>query len=142
MARHPPQRQVELVCGAAAGSEVKAGDMEQVEERRPRQGLTHRVIAELRGRIESGALKPGDKLPTEQALIRHFGVSRTVIREAVAGLRADGLVEPRQGVGVFVLQPAAPNAELPRLTLPTRRISDIIESLELDRKSTRLNSSH
>ena len=105
--------------------------MEQVEERRPRQGLTHRVIAELRDRIESGELRPGDKLPTEQALIRHFGVSRTVIREAVAGLRADGLVEPRQGVGVFVLEPAAPNAELPRLTLPTRKISDIIESLEL-----------
>jgi DNA-binding FadR family transcriptional regulator len=105
--------------------------MEQIEARRPRQGLTHRVIAELRGRIDRGELKPGDKLPTEQALIRHFGVSRTVIREAVAGLRADGLVEPRQGVGVFVLEPAAPNAELPLLTLPSRKISDIIESLEL-----------
>ena len=105
--------------------------MQQVEESRPRQGLTHRVIAELRSRIESGELKPGDRLPTEQALIKHFGVSRTVIREAVAGLRADGLVQPRQGVGVFVLKPTAPNGELPLLTLPTRKISDIIESLEL-----------
>jgi DNA-binding FadR family transcriptional regulator len=77
--------------------------MQQVEEGRPRQGLTHRVIAELREKIAGGELKPGDKLPTEQALIRHFGVSRTVIREAIAGLRADGLVLPRQGVGVFVL---------------------------------------
>ncbi|MGF1592559.1 MAG: FadR/GntR family transcriptional regulator [Kiloniellaceae bacterium] len=105
--------------------------MQEVEEGRPRQGLTHRVIADLRQRIESGELKPGDRLPTEQELVKHFGVSRTVIREAVAGLRADGLVQPRQGVGVFVLEPAAPNAELPRLTLPTRKISDIIESLEL-----------
>ncbi|MGD1877004.1 MAG: FadR/GntR family transcriptional regulator [Kiloniellaceae bacterium] len=105
--------------------------MEQIEESRPRQGLTHRVIAALRQRIESGALKPGDKLPTEQALIKHFGVSRTVLREAVAGLRADGLVQPRQGVGVFVLAPVAPDSELPLLTLPTRKISDIIESLEL-----------
>lgn len=105
--------------------------MEQTEERRPRQGLTHRVIAELRQKIVSGALKPGDKLPTEPALIRHFGVSRTVIREAIAGLRADGLVEPRQGVGVFVLEAPASNSELPLLTLPTRKISDIIESLEL-----------
>jgi GntR family transcriptional regulator, transcriptional repressor for pyruvate dehydrogenase complex len=105
--------------------------MQQVEEGRPRQGLTHRVIADLRQRIEGGELKPGDRLPTEQELIKHFGVSRTVIREAVAGLRADGLVQPRQGVGVFVLEPAAQNAELPRLTLPTRKISDIIESLEL-----------
>lgn len=105
--------------------------MQQLEEGRPRQGLTHRVIAELREKIARGELKPGDKLPTEQALIRHFGVSRTVIREAIAGLRADGLVLPRQGVGVFVLEPEAPNAELPLLTLPTRKISDIIESLEL-----------
>jgi DNA-binding FadR family transcriptional regulator len=105
--------------------------MQQVEEGRPRQGLTHRVIAELREKIAGGELKPGDKLPTEQALIRHFGVSRTVIREAIAGLRADGLVLPRQGVGVFVLEPEASNAELPLLTLPTRKISDIIESLEL-----------
>ncbi|MGF1628708.1 MAG: FadR/GntR family transcriptional regulator [Kiloniellaceae bacterium] len=105
--------------------------MQQLDEGRPRQGLTHRVIGELRARIESGELKPGDRLPTEQALIKHFGVSRTVIREAVAGLRADGLVLPRQGIGVFVLEPAAPNAELPLLTLPTRKISDIIESLEL-----------
>src|SRR3546814_13450497 len=128
MARHPPQRQVELFCGAAAGSEVKAGDMEQVEERRPRQGLTHRVIAELRGRIESGALKPGDKLPIEQALIRHFGVNRTVIREAVAGLRAQGLVESRQGVGVLVLLTAAPTAESTRLTLPAPSTSATIAS--------------
>ncbi|MEQ9607637.1 MAG: FadR/GntR family transcriptional regulator [Kiloniellaceae bacterium] len=105
--------------------------MEQIEEGRPRQGLTQRVIAELRRQIDSGALRPGDKLPTEQALIRQFGVSRTVIREAVAGLRADGLLQPRQGVGVFVLEPTAPDTELPLLTLPTRKISDIIESLEL-----------
>lgn len=105
--------------------------MQQLEENRPRQGLTHRVIAELREKIVQGELKPGDKLPTEQALVRHFGVSRTVIREAIAGLRADGLVLPRQGIGVFVLEPEAPNAELPLLTLPTRKISDIIESLEL-----------
>lgn len=105
--------------------------MEQSGGRRPRQSLTHKVITDLRGRIERGELKPGDKLPTEQALIREFGVSRTVIREAIAGLRADGLVEPRQGVGVFVLAPPAPNSELPLLTLPTQKISDIIESLEL-----------
>jgi DNA-binding FadR family transcriptional regulator len=40
-------------------------------------------------------------------------------------------VQPRQGVGVFVLKPVAPNGELPLLTLPTGKISDIIESLEL-----------
>lgn len=63
-----------------------------------------KVIATLRERIAAGAYAPGDRLPTEVALIREFGVSRTVIREAIAVLAADGLVQPRQGAGVFVLE--------------------------------------
>ena len=50
-------------------------------------------------------MKPGDRLPTEKALEAEFGVSRTVIREAVAVLKAEGLVEPRRGAGIFVLDP-------------------------------------
>src|SRR5205085_1657483 len=45
---------------------------------------------------------PGSQLPTEQELIAATGVSRTVVREAVAALRAEGLVVTRQGVGAFV----------------------------------------
>ena len=44
----------------------------------------------------------GEKLPTEQELNARFGVSRTVIREAMASLRSEGLVVSRQGSGVFV----------------------------------------
>ena len=62
------------------------------------QELTQRLAAE----ILSGRLKPGARLPTEQELSLATGVSRTVVREAVAALRADGLVMTRQGLGAFV----------------------------------------
>lgn len=69
--------------------------------RRPR--LAEAIIETLRDRIGSGEIAPGDKLPTESQLTADFGVSRTVVREAIAALTADGLVQPRQGAGVFVL---------------------------------------
>ncbi|WP_118138172.1 FadR/GntR family transcriptional regulator [Oceanicella sp. SM1341] len=101
------------------------------EIRRPRENLTQKVTGILRERIETGALRPGDKLPTEQGLIAEFGVSRTVIREAISGLRADGLVEPRHGVGVFVLDRPAPASGLEMLRGSLDRLSSIIEILEL-----------
>jgi DNA-binding FadR family transcriptional regulator len=60
--------------------------------------------------IASGRTLPGTRLPTEQELMASMGVSRTVIREAVATLRAEGLVATRQGIGSFV-------AELPAQAL-------------------------
>src|SRR5579884_4211062 len=64
--------------------------------------LTAELVARLTADITSGKLPPGSKLPTEQEMIAATGVSRTVIREAVAALRADRLVVTRQGVGAFV----------------------------------------
>ena len=69
-------------------------------ERRPK--LSERVVAAMRSQILSGDFQPGNKLPTEGQLTETFGVSRTVVREAIATLAADGLVETRQGAGVFV----------------------------------------
>ncbi|TJW42555.1 MAG: FadR family transcriptional regulator, partial [Mesorhizobium sp.] len=65
------------------------------------------------------------------ALIDRFGFSRTVVREAIAALRADGLVESRQGAGVFVLGPKPVDEGLKLFTDETNKISDIIEELEL-----------
>jgi GntR family transcriptional repressor for pyruvate dehydrogenase complex len=48
-------------------------------------------------------LAEGDRLPTEVELVKQLGVSRTVVREALSRLRNTGLIEPRQGIGVFVL---------------------------------------
>jgi GntR family transcriptional regulator, transcriptional repressor for pyruvate dehydrogenase complex len=70
-------------------------------ERRPK--LSERVVASLRAQVLAGAFSATRKLPTEAKLTESFGVSRTVIREAIAALAADGLVEPRQGAGVFVV---------------------------------------
>lgn len=107
--------------------------MNKTGSRRKEAGrsLTDFVTEQLRQRIAGGRIRPGERLPTEQMLVREFGVSRTVVREAIAGLRADGLVQPRQGAGVFVLEPARVPAFLPHLPEDSKRISSIIEALEL-----------
>lgn len=64
--------------------------------------LADRVVAALHEDIEKGRLAAGARLPTEPELAASFGVSRTVIREAVSRLKADGIVVSRQGAGVFV----------------------------------------
>jgi GntR family transcriptional regulator len=61
-----------------------------------------RIATEIRDRIKSGDLKPGDKLPSISELCAHYGVSTQVIRSAMLTLRAEGLVEGHQGRGVFV----------------------------------------
>lgn len=64
--------------------------------------LSDQVAEQLAAQIRSGGLAPGDKLPTEARLVEQFGVSRTVVREAVSRLKSLGLVDSRQGSGVFV----------------------------------------
>jgi GntR family transcriptional repressor for pyruvate dehydrogenase complex len=66
--------------------------------------LSEEVSGELQRRVSRGELKPGDRLPTEKALGEAFGVSRAVVREAIARLKADGLIETRQGSGAFVVE--------------------------------------
>ncbi len=66
------------------------------------RSLTHELIQRLTRDITSGKLRAGAKLPTEQEMIASTGVSRTVVREAVAALRSEGLVVTRQGIGAFV----------------------------------------
>jgi GntR family transcriptional regulator, transcriptional repressor for pyruvate dehydrogenase complex len=73
----------------------------------PVRRLTEDLVQRLRHQILSGTLNPGAKLPTEQQLVASLGVSRTVVREAVAALRAEGLVITRQGVGAFVAKPTS-----------------------------------
>ena len=64
--------------------------------------LSDRLAARLSAQIDAGALRPGDRLPTEQQLALAHGVSRTVVREAVHQLKSKALVASRQGSGVFV----------------------------------------
>jgi DNA-binding FadR family transcriptional regulator len=68
----------------------------------PPKNLTAELVEVLSREITAGKLAPGARLLTEQEMMATFGVSRTVVREAVAALRSDGLVLTRQGVGAFV----------------------------------------
>ncbi|MEV4289661.1 FadR/GntR family transcriptional regulator [Nonomuraea bangladeshensis] len=69
---------------------------------------TQQLVDTLTARIREGVIRPGERLPTESELIDAHGVSRTVVREAVARLKAAGLVETQHGRGSFVL--ALPSA--------------------------------
>lgn len=69
---------------------------------RPPRNLTSELASRIGAEIVAGKLAPRTRLPTEHALMETFGVSRTVVREAIAALRAEGLVETRQGSGAFV----------------------------------------
>jgi GntR family transcriptional regulator, transcriptional repressor for pyruvate dehydrogenase complex len=63
---------------------------------------------DLRARILSGELKPGDRLPVEPELSAEFGVSRSTVREALRVLSSQNLVATTRGVsgGSFVVTPA------------------------------------
>lgn len=71
-------------------------------EKIPARALSDTVAQQLLKQIDKGTFKRGGKLPTEAVLAGQFGVSRTVIREAISRLKNEGVVEPRQGSGVFV----------------------------------------
>jgi GntR family transcriptional repressor for pyruvate dehydrogenase complex len=68
----------------------------------PGARLADQVADALAAEVRSGRLCEGDRLPTETALAGQFGVSRTVVREAVSRLKSLGLVDSRQGSGVYV----------------------------------------
>ncbi len=70
----------------------------------PSRSLVLEIGQRIAADISAGRLLPGARLPTEQAMMDAMGVSRTVIREAVATLRAEGLIATRQGIGSFVAE--------------------------------------
>jgi GntR family transcriptional repressor for pyruvate dehydrogenase complex len=92
--------------------------------------LSRGLFEQLAEQIRSGRLAPGSRLPTEEALTRAARVSRTVMREAVAALRAEGLVVTRQGVGAFV---SAEPQRAPFRIEPERMqsLADILSVMEL-----------
>lgn len=68
-----------------------------------RLNLAQQLVHDLSQQILSGELPAGSKLPTEEAVTKARGVSRTVVREAMSRLQAEGLVETRRGIGTFVV---------------------------------------
>ncbi len=90
--------------------------------------LVSRVGESLRQAILSGQYAAGDKLPSEHELTETHSVSRTVVREAVAALRSDGLVEVRQGAGIFVI---SPDPALSGRKVDRPRVASDLEVLEI-----------
>ena len=75
-----------------------------------RKPLSTLVAERLTDKIVSGALRPGAQLPTEAELCKEYDVSRTVVREAVARLRSEGIIVPQQGRGMFVSEAPSPRS--------------------------------
>jgi DNA-binding GntR family transcriptional regulator len=67
-----------------------------------RQPLYQTIVADIRNSITTGALRPGQKLPSITELAGQYSCSQTVVKTALAVLRATGAVEGHQGKGVFV----------------------------------------
>jgi len=71
-------------------------------QRPQRLSLTQQCVESMKQHIMRGALKPGDRLPTEQEWVEQLGVSRLVVREALQVLAGIGLIDVQQGRGAFV----------------------------------------
>ncbi len=84
--------------------------------------LEERIYQELLGRIRNGVYALGSRLPTEHELCAEYGVSRPVVRAALARLREAGLVVSRRGAGSFV---SAGDAEISTGLSPVASIDDI-----------------
>ena len=97
---------------------------------RKSRSLTADLEQALSDRIRDGSLPVGSKLPPEGAIMETFGVSRTVVREAISRLQAGGMVETRHGVGTFVLgQGDASSFRIDTSQLAA--LKDVINVLEL-----------
>ena len=76
--------------------------MQKFNQIRRKAHLPDLIATEIMSMLESRDLVPGDILPTEATLAENFGVSRNVVREAIARLKSDGVIETKQGRGAIV----------------------------------------
>jgi GntR family transcriptional regulator len=90
-------------------------------DRRADRPVYKQVADDLRERVVSGQLGPGDPLPSEPQLVQECGVSRTIVRQGLALLRNEGLIQPKHGKGWFV-----------RSQRPVRRMASARYQAELD----------
>jgi GntR family transcriptional repressor for pyruvate dehydrogenase complex len=107
-------------------------ELGQLNVRRVAQqgSLSVHVADQLEALITQGKIPVGERLPTESSLCDSFGVSRTVIREAITHLKSLGLVETRRGVGTTVLRATTIEARPAERINPTT-VEDILHVLEL-----------
>jgi GntR family transcriptional regulator, transcriptional repressor for pyruvate dehydrogenase complex len=85
--------------------------------------LTDKVVVALSDEIQRGVLRPGDRIPTEVALMKQLSVSRSVVREAISRLQAAQVVETRHGIGTFILA----SSDVDPLRLPVADLSSMLD---------------
>jgi GntR family transcriptional repressor for pyruvate dehydrogenase complex len=95
-----------------------------------RPGLVADVAARISADIANGHLAPGSRLPPEHAMSQALGVSRATLREAIAALRREGLIDARQGSGTYVAAPTTRRIFRIDAT-ELRALDDILRVVEL-----------
>lgn len=101
-----------------------------LERRRPK-GLAFGLVEAITDRIRDGRLAPGEQVATEAQLMAEFGVSRSVVREAISKLQAAALVETRHGVGTFVIGPGGHASVFRVRPEQLATLRDVVAMLEL-----------
>ena len=85
----------------------------------------------LAGEIRSGTFAPGERLPSERELARRLEVGRASVREAIAALQVQGVIETRPGSGSFVAADAAERLPAPSALPHDASPSDLLETRAL-----------
>ncbi|PKH88549.1 FadR/GntR family transcriptional regulator [Colwellia sp. Bg11-28] len=91
------------------------------------RSLTNDLVESLRSKILGGNMAAGTKLPPAKDIEEQAGVSRSVVREAVAALKAEGLIISRQGVGMFV----ANKSQIQRFEIDSKEFSSIEDAVKI-----------
>lgn len=113
-------------ASASMSSDVK----DKVQPLTKHKSLALELVEALGDRIRDKRLKVGEKLPSEAAIENQYGVSRTVVREAISRLQAAGLVVTRHGIGTFIVGTNDnPTFQLTQEDFAT--LKDVIAVLEL-----------
>lgn len=95
-----------------------------------RTSVSEQIFEQLKVKITSGELKPGEKLPSENELCKLYGVSRTTIRQALANLSSLELIETKFGEGSFVKQTNIGDVMTSLLKSPRLSKESILEVIE------------
>lgn len=97
----------------------------------PRASLSDHIVGQIADIISRGALKAGERIPSEKQLCLQFGVGRTSVREALRSLSAMGVLETRMGEGTFVAEDASRTMERSfqwGLLMNPKTVEDLVET--------------
>lgn len=96
-----------------------------------RTSLSEHIVDQITGLIRAGALKPGDRIPSEKQLCEQFAVGRTSVREALKALAGMGVLESHPGDGTFISLHTGQQVERVytwSLLLDRKALDDLIET--------------